>query len=128
MRVLLDSHAVIWWVDQHRLLSPNALAAVTDPSNELFVSAATVWEIGIKVGLGKLRLSLPYRTWMNQALTDLRATTLPITVDYSDIQSRLPKHHGDPFDRLMVAQSLADHLSLVSSDTMFDGYGVTRIW
>ncbi|QDS86528.1 hypothetical protein EC9_06920 [Rosistilla ulvae] len=67
MRVLLDSHAVIWWVDQHRLLSPNALAAVADPSNELFVSAATVWEIGIKVGLGKLRLSLPYRTWMNQA-------------------------------------------------------------
>lgn len=128
MKLLLDSHAVIWWVDQHGLLSPTAHDAISDPGNELFVSAATIWEIGIKVGIGKLKFSLPYRNWMNQAIAELRATTLPISVEYADTQSNLPKHHGDPFDRLLISQALADQISIVSSDIHFDSYGVTRIW
>ncbi len=128
MKLLLDSHAVIWWVDQHGLLSPTARSAIADPNNDLLVSAATIWEIGIKVGIGKLKLSQPYLSWMNFAIADLRATTLPITVEYTDVQANLPDHHGDPFDRLLIAQSLSDELTLVSNDSMFDGYGVNRLW
>jgi PIN domain nuclease of toxin-antitoxin system len=80
MRLLLDSQAVIWYVDQDHLLSTTAHSAITDPNNDLLVSAATIWEIAIKVGLGKLTLSLPYRQWMNQAVTDLDLTILPVTI------------------------------------------------
>ena len=128
MKLLLDSHVLIWWVDQHALLSPTAYAAIEAPSNDLVVSAATIWEIGIKVGLGKLKLSRPYRSWMDRAITDLRAVILPISVDYADVQARLPQHHGDPFDRLLISQSLTEKISIVSSDAHFDNYGVTRLW
>jgi len=120
MRLLLDSHTLIWWVDQDRLLSHAAHAAITDPANDLLLSAATIWEIAIKVGLGKLSLSMPYREWMSQAIADLGVTVLPITVEYADVQANLPKHHGDPFDRLLVAQAQVENVSIVSDDPDFD--------
>jgi PIN domain nuclease of toxin-antitoxin system len=128
MRLLLDSHVVIWYVDQDHLLTPAAHSAIDDPSNDVLVSAATIWEIAIKVGIGKLTLSGPYRAWMNQALADLGANVLPITVDYADMQATLPPHHGDPFDRLLVAQALVDGIPLVSTDSQLDPYGITRLW
>jgi PIN domain nuclease of toxin-antitoxin system len=128
MRVLLDTHALIWYVDQDHLLSPTAHAAITDPNNDLLLSAATVWEVAIKVGLGKLTLSLPYRQWMNQAMNDLGLALLPVTVEYAAVQAALPHHHGDPFDRLLVAQALTEGVVLVSADAAFDPYGVTRLW
>jgi PIN domain nuclease of toxin-antitoxin system len=128
MRTLLDTHALIWYVDQDHLLSPTAHAAITDPNNELLLSAATVWEIAIKVGLGKLTLSLPYRQWMNKAIGDLGLTLLSITVEYADVQTALPYHHGDPFDRLIIAQALMEGISIVSADAVFDLYGVNRTW
>jgi PIN domain nuclease of toxin-antitoxin system len=103
MRLLIDTHALIWYVDQDQLLTPIAHAAITDPANELLVSAATVWELGIKTGQKKLKLSLPYRDWMTKAIADLGLTLLPITVDYADRQANLPVHHKDPFDRLIIA-------------------------
>jgi len=128
MRLLIDTHALIWYVDQDHLLTPTARAAIDDPSNDILVSAATIWEIAIKVGIRKFALSQPYRTWMDQALTDLAASVLPITVEYSDAQASLPYHHGDPFDRLMIAQAMTDGLPIVSIDAAFDAYGVRRIW
>ena len=128
MRFLLDTHVVIWWVDQDRLLSVPAHEAIADPQNELNVSAATIWEIAIKTGIGKLKLSRPYRDWMNQAISDLRAKILPISVDYSHAQTSLPPHYGDPFDRLLVAQSIVEQVSIISSDVAFDSYGVNRLW
>ena len=65
---------------------------------------------------------------MNQAIADLQAATLPITVEYADLQVNLPRHHGDPFDRLLVAQSLTEKIAIVSSDALFDGYGADRLW
>src|SRR4051794_32100864 len=105
MRVLLDTQALIWYVDQDHLLSSTARAAITDPNNDLLLSAATVWEFAIKVSLGKLTLSLPYRPWMSKAIADLDLALLPITVEYADVLVGLPHHHGDPFDRLLVAQA-----------------------
>lgn len=128
MRLLLDSHALIWYVDSDHLLSRIAHAAITDPTNDLLVSAATIWELAIKVGSGKLSLSRPYREWMLKAIQDLDAAILPVTVDYADSQARLPNNHRDPFDRLLIAQSQVEGISLVSNEAIFDFYGVSRIW
>ena len=128
MRLLLDTHALIWYVDQDHLLSASAHAAITDSANDLLLSAGTIWEIGIKVGLNKLSLSMPYREWMNKAIADLGLTLLPISVEYADVQAGLPRHHGDPFDRLLAAQARVENIPLISSDPVFDRYGLTRIW
>ncbi len=128
MRLLVDAHSVVWAVDDPSKLSPHAVAALQDPANELLVSAGTIWEISIKVGLKKLSLSLPFQQWMNKAIADLGATVLPITVEYADMQTGLPHHHRDPFDRLLVAQAMFEKLSLVSGDAIFDQYGISRLW
>ncbi len=128
MRHLIDSQSLIWYVDQDHLLSAAAHAAITDPANDLLLSAATIWEIAIKVGLGRLRLSLPYLQWMNKAIADLGLIVLPITLAYADAQAGLPSHHRDPFDRLLAAQALVEGIPLVSVDVIFDQYGVNRIW
>src|SRR5262245_6906942 len=127
MKHLIDSQALIWYVDQDHLLSAPAHAAITNPANDLLLSAATIWEIAIKVGRG-LTLSLPHRQWMTKAIADLNMSLLPITVEYADAQAGLPPYHGDPFDRLIVAQAIVDGLSIISSDQQLDPYGITRIW
>lgn len=78
--------------------------------------------------MGKLILSGAFRPWIENAISDLGLILLPITVEVSDEQSRLPRHHGDPFDRILVATSRVENLSVVSADAVFDRYGVTRIW
>jgi PIN domain nuclease of toxin-antitoxin system len=110
------------------MLSGTAHAAITDPANDLLVSAATIWELAIKAAIGKLSLSQPYRLWMNKAMSDLRASLLPVSIDYADAQAGLPFHHRDPFDRLIIAQSLIEGISVVSADGQFDAYGVNRVW
>ena len=92
------------------------------------LSAATLREMAIKVGLGKLTLLLPYRQWMTQAIADLEIQILPITVEVADVQIGLPYYYRDPFDRLLAAQALTENLSLVSNDPVFDEYGVNRLW
>jgi PIN domain nuclease of toxin-antitoxin system len=126
VRLLIDAQALIWYVDQDHLLSPVAHAAMTDPANELLLSVATLWEIGIKVGIGKLPLSLPYCDWMNKAIADLGLIILPIA--FADAQANLPKHHGDPFDRMLIAQAQVEGMPVVSADTHFDAYGISRLW
>jgi PIN domain nuclease of toxin-antitoxin system len=126
--LLLDSHTIIWAVDDPARLSELATTAIQNPANGLLFSVASVWEIAIKVGLGKLALTLPFRQWMNQAMADLGVTLLPLTVEYADRQAALPLHHRDPFDRLLIAQALTEAISLVSADTAFAPYGVTRLW
>ena len=128
MRLLIDTHALIWYVDQDHLVSPSAYAAIADPSNDVLLSAATIWEIAIKSGLKKLTLSRPYRAWIEKAMTDLGVTVLPITVEYAEAQAGLPLYHRDPFDRLLAAQALVEQVRLVSADRTFDPYGVTRLW
>jgi PIN domain nuclease of toxin-antitoxin system len=78
--------------------------------------------------MGKLTLTLPYRQWISQAINDLQATILPITIEYADCQAKLPCHHRDPFDRLLIAQSLVEDIPLVSSEALFDQYGIKRNW
>lgn len=128
MTLLIDAHALIWYVDQNHMLSPAARAMMGDASNDRLLSAGTIWEIAIKVGLKKIALSRPYRQWMQDAMTGLKATLLPITVDHADIQAGLPDHHRDPFDRLLVAQALVEKLPVISADVRLDAYGINRLW
>ena len=128
MRLLVDSQSLIWYVDQDHLLSPTAHGAITDPDNDLLLSAATVWEVAIKVGLKKLTLSLPYRVWMERAIDDLGLVMLPITVEVSDRQAGLPWYHRDPFDRLIIAQAFSEDVPVVGCDPIFDDYGIKRLW
>jgi PIN domain nuclease of toxin-antitoxin system len=128
VRLLLDAHAVIWAVDDPSRLSLPAATALRDSTSEVLIGAGTIWELAIKTGLGKLALSLPYRPWMSQAIADLGALILPITVEYADVQAALPHHHRDPFDRLLIAQAQVEQVSVVSADPAFDLYGVRRLW
>lgn len=128
MKLLLDTHALFWAVEETTRLGPAALLAVQNQSNELLVSAATIWEVSIKVSIGKLSLSLPYLGWMKWAISGLNASLLPISLEHADRQSTLPFHHRDPFDRLLAAQALSENITLVSCDEVFDQYSLTRLW
>ena len=128
MKLLLDTHALVWSVNDPGKLSTAALNAVMDPANDRFISAASVWELAIKWGMGKITLLPDYRAWTRQAITALGLDILPVTVEYAAQQSLLPVHHKDPFDRLILAQSILDAIPIVSSDAAFDPYGITRIW
>ncbi len=124
----MDTHTLLWSVEQPATISVPAMAVLQDPNNDRYVSAATVWELAIKVGLGKLKLSKPYRAWIEEAIYDLAMEILPVTIEYADFQATLPPHHRDPFDRMMISQSLVDSIPIVSIDAVFDLYGVARIW
>jgi PIN domain nuclease of toxin-antitoxin system len=128
VRLLVDSHALIWAADSPSLLGAQARTALGDPNHELLISAATIWELSIKCGLGKLVLNPDYKSWISKAVADLNANLLPITIEASAVQTQLPPHHRDPFDRMLIAQSMAEGLTLVSNDSAFDQYGVQRLW
>ncbi len=128
MKLLLDTHTVIWSMDNPTKLSRPAIEAIENEANERLISIATVWEMSIKVQLGKLTLARPFREWIDDALIFLCTSLLPVTLDDADEQHRLPLHHRDPFDRMLVAQAKVSELTVVSVDEAFDLYGVPRLW
>jgi PIN domain nuclease of toxin-antitoxin system len=128
MRLLLDTHALLWFVWNHPKLSATARSLISDPKNTLLLSAASIWEVAIKVSIGKLTLADPYDVFMNQAINTTGLTLLPIEVRHAALMTSLPFHHNDPFDRMILAQALAEKLSLLSADALFDTYGVSRLW
>jgi PIN domain nuclease of toxin-antitoxin system len=114
--------------DDPARLGKNAAIELRNLNNQLLLGAGTLWELSIKVGIGKLSLSLPYRQWMNKAIADLGLAILPVTVEYADLQAGLPRHHADPFDRLLVAQAIAENAHIISADAQLDAYAIRRIW
>jgi len=128
MKLLLDTQTLLWFLlDDHRL-SGKAREKISDPDALIFVSPASLWEIAIKISLGKYALPAPFESfWEEQFLTNDFAL-LPISVSHAARVVNLPFHHRDPFDRLIIAQSLVEGIPLVSSDIMFDHYGVERVW
>ncbi|MFN0050897.1 MAG: type II toxin-antitoxin system VapC family toxin [Planctomycetales bacterium] len=127
MRILLDTHTFLWWVDKSERLTATAAAACRDRSNELVLSIASVWEIQIKVQLGKLDLSAPLAELVvrEQVTNDLRL--LNIRYEHVLAVDALPLHHRDPFDRVLIAQATVEGLFLASSDEVFDQYPVRLI-
>lgn len=128
MRMLLDTHTLLWFVWNHANLSASARSLMTDPKNTLLLSAASIWEIAIKVAIGKLTLADPYEVFMHQAISTTGLTILPLEVRHAAALTTLPFHHRDPFDRMLVAQALVEKMPLLSADAVFDAYGVTRLW
>ncbi len=128
MKALLDTHAFLWWNLDAPQLSPAARAFIADGSNEIFVSAATAWEIAIKYRKGRLELPEPPEQYIVERLMRHRFTPLPIQMQHATAVARLPDHHSDPFDRLLVAQSLVEDLPLISADPSIQQYAVTIIW
>lgn len=128
MRLLVDTHAFLWAVLEDRKLSANARAKWLDPATELFISPASLWEIAIKTGLGKLSISQPIDRFFDVELVANDLTLLAIGPHHAARVATLPHHHGDPFDRMLIAQSLCENLPILSADAALDVYGVTRMW
>lgn len=127
MNLLIDSHAVLWWFSRSRQLSRSARVALEDSQNRVYVSAAAAWELAIKVNLGKLE-ARSFVENLPQLLFEEGFRRLAISMDHALRAGMLPRHHNDPFDRMLIAQSQALNCPIVSSDSVFDSYGVRRIW
>ena len=127
MRVLLDTHVWLWMTAEPERLGPEALALVEDPSNSLLLSAASAWEIAIKVGIGKLRLPEPPATFIPSRMHSGGVTALAITVAHAAAVAGLPPHHRDPFDRILIAQARAEGVPFLTSDPQINAYDVERI-
>ena len=128
MRLLLDTHALLWWLAGSRRLSANARSAIENDANEVLVSAATAWEITTKHRLGKLPQAELVARDVSGTLAGQGFEALAITVNDAQRAGQLPGPHRDPFDRRLIAQAVVHGLALVSIDAVFDGYGVNRLW
>jgi PIN domain nuclease of toxin-antitoxin system len=128
VRLLLDTHALLWWLDGSRRLSRKARAAIGDEANSVFVSAASAWEITTKARLGKLPGAVDVAADVAGCVAGQGFSAMDITIPHAQRAGRLPGDHRDPFDRMLVAQAHLEDLPVVSDDDVFDGYGVTRIW
>lgn len=128
MNLLLDTHSMLWFIEGNERLTLPARSAITDPVNRTFVSVASLWEIVIKVSLGKLSVTVPIEVLLHKALDLNGFHTLAIETKHLATLLNLPLHHRDSFDRMMVAQALTERMTVVSADGAFDEYGIGRIW
>ena len=128
MRVLLDTHAFLWYIEGSSLLPGPARRLIQRRDSERLISVACVWEMAIKVSIGRLESEAPFAVSMRRMLDHNRIGLLQPTLDDLDLIMTLPFHHRDPFDRLMIAQSLSQQIPIVSGDRFFDEYGVDRRW
>jgi PIN domain nuclease of toxin-antitoxin system len=121
MRLLLETHTFLWWLNDDTKLGPEARQAITKPGNIVFVSAASAWEIAVKRASGKLAAPGDIADWIEQS----SFIDLPIEVEHAVASAELPKHHNDPFDRLLVAQAQLEDMTLVASDDEITKYDVS---
>ena len=126
--LLFDTHSFIWWADDPTKLSPAALAALEDEDNRLFLSDAGIWEMQIKVQLGKMKLKLPLPDLIESQKRDNEVEILHITTEHILALDNLPFHHKDPFDRLLIAQSIVEDFTIVTFDSEFPTYPAKLLW
>ena len=127
-RLLLDTHAFLWWLAGDERLSPSAQLAIADASNEIFVSGASAWEIATRHRLGKLPGAASIAGDIEAAIGGQGFRGLPVAIRHAQIAGALPGPHRDPFDRMLIAQAMLENMSLVSNEASFDLYGVKRLW
>jgi PIN domain nuclease of toxin-antitoxin system len=128
VRLLLDTHALLWWLDGDRRLPRRVRSLLADESNDVLVSAASAWELATKVRLGRLPHAADVAADIDGCLAGQRFTPLDITVRHAQRAGGLPGPHQDPFDRMLIAQSQIEDLPLVTNEKVFDGYRVNRMW
>lgn len=127
MKALLDTHTFLWFIADDEKLSDYAKQLIEDEETELPMSIASVWEMEIKTSLGKLTLAQPFDK-LPTHIEQNKITILPITVEHTIRVAKLPFHHRDPFDRLIIAQALVEKLPIIGIDATFDSYGIKRLW
>ena len=128
MKYLLDTHTLLWFLTDDKKLSRRARQLIESSSNESFISIVNLWEIAIKTGLGTLDLDKPFEQMFPEQLHLNRIDILDITVNSLIQLTTLPFHHRDPFDRLIIAQGLAEGMPIISVDMVFDAYSINREW
>jgi PIN domain nuclease of toxin-antitoxin system len=128
VRILLDTHALIWWLMGDARLSRVARDAIADEGNEVFVSAASAWEISTKHRIGKLPGAGPLVVDFASEVRNQSFSPLSISLAHGQVAGSLALAHRDPFDRMLIAQAREEKMALVSNETAFDGAGITRIW
>ena len=128
MRLLLDTHAFLWWIADSGRLSERAYGAIADEENDIAVSAASAWEIATKHRVGRLPSADALASDIGVYIARQGFDEMYITVDDASRAGALPQHHRDPFDRMLIAQALSRSLFLVSNESLFDRYGVSRLW
>jgi len=128
VELLLDTHALLWWLDGDTHLSAPAQDAIGDETNTVWISAASAWEIATKVRIGKLPGACYVADHFGRILDEQSFRALPITVEHALRAGSMPGEHRDPFDRLLIAQTQAEGLTLISNEMLFDDFGVRRLW
>jgi PIN domain nuclease of toxin-antitoxin system len=128
VRLLLDTHAFLWFILDDPQLSAGANRLISDPNHDIEVSPATYWEIAIKIKLGKYSLPQAYQSFMETHISANDIKILPILPKHTAMLTTMELHHKDPFDRLLLAQALTENIPIISADTQFDAYSVQRFW
>jgi PIN domain nuclease of toxin-antitoxin system len=124
----LDTHAFLWWNAGDERLSQRARQEIADPRNEIVVSVAIAWEIAIKAARGRLDLPEPAETYLPKRMSDDGFETMPIQLRHALVAASLPRHHADPFDRLLIAQAQVERLPIITSDVSISLYEVETVW
>ena len=127
MSFLIDTHAFLWYIQASDQLSPKAADILEDPNQKLYFSIASLWEISIKMGLGKLKLDNSFHE-LEALLSRLSIEILPITFADTETYFSLSLHHRDPFDRMLITQVMNRSLSIITADSAFDAYAIDRVW
>ena len=125
---ILDSHALYWFAEDDPKMPPRVKDIIEDEQTEVWVSVVSIWELAIKAANGKLELAAQPEIYFSDLLKKNGFSLLNVTYSHVILAARLPLHHKDPFDRLIIAQSLVEQMPVISVDEIFDSYDVTRIW
>jgi len=128
VQLLLDTHAFLWWLAGDEALSAAARTEIADEGNDIFVSAASAWEIATKHRIGKLPNVAAIVNDLDKEAVDQGFVGLPISLRHAQVAGTLPGPHRDPFDRMLIAQAMLEKLAIVSNEQPFDAYGVARLW
>lgn len=128
MRALLDTHTFLWWIIDNPLLSVTARQFISDSKNELFLSAASVWEMVIKCQIGRLALPEKPETFIAGQMVVNSIQSLPVTINHALAVNNLPTHHRDPFDRMLIAQARIERMPLITNDQAIKRYDIESIW
>jgi PIN domain nuclease of toxin-antitoxin system len=128
MKLLLDTHAALWWWDEHQRLSAPAKKAISAAGNQIYFSAASAWEIATKNRLGKLPVPTDFLASIERYVADEGWVALPVSINHSQLAGSWPVEHRDPFDRMLAAQARLEKLTLVTLDEAFEEFGIKTHW
>lgn len=128
MKLILDTHTFLWFINGDKKLSKTARELIENPDNHNFISMASLWEISIKSSLNKLQIELPFATFYQNHVLENGFNILQIEVSHVQAVYNLPFHHGDPFDRLIIAQSQIENMPIITIDDKFENYAIKCLW